>query len=268
MLKINTLISPKIFNSNIKKNNSASLGWVRPDNTITFQTPTAAHTYAKNRVIQALKAQIPYEKGVLVKSNRILGEINGNFNSIDISKSKLINKTNNADFVHGHPDLYPDGAMPLSLGDFLTMSGHQMRSIIAYNKRGEYSILSTKPKSNFWNLMPSGIKNFFDLTVRVGASSTALEKYTKMWSDFFPAELREKVRLMIHANINNELLSGKKVIERGRNLQKNANLVNQITLLEHEFIQSGTAARSIHNFWKDNADKFNVRYTTNFSGLK
>ena len=60
---------------------------------------------------------------------------------------------------------------------------------------------------------------------------------------------------------------GKRIVDALKK-QSESDLVNQITLLEHEFIQSGTAARSIHNFWKDNADKFNVRYTTNFSGLK
>ncbi len=269
MLNFHSVLSPKLFNSkvNIKTLDTSTLGWIRPDGVINFQNPGAAYSYAKNRVLQALNSDLPFEKGIIIKKNRVLAEINGDFNKIDTSNfaDKHFEAAN---FIHGHPDLYDGGTLPLSLADFLTQVGHRFKRMIAFNKDGEYSMLEEKQDKKFYNFLPVKMREFLELASRVGTSATALEKFTKMWAKFFPSPLRDSVRKMMHAAINNELLSGQKTIDAGRKLLNNQKLVQRIGVLENEIIKNGTAAKSINDFWKANADKFGYKYSTNFSNLK
>ena len=94
MLRFNSISAPRIFNQNInlKNLNPTELGWIRPDTTISFQSPQAAQAYAKKRVLQALNNSLPFERGILIKKNVVLGEINGSFDSVDLKNISLTKK--------------------------------------------------------------------------------------------------------------------------------------------------------------------------------
>ena len=90
----------------------------------------------------------------------------------------------------------------------------------------------------------------------------------KMWTKFFPAPLKDSVKKIMHASIGRELLSGTKAIADGEKLMKNKKLVERIAVLEKELIKSGSASKSIDDFWKANADRWGYKYSTNYSTLK
>lgn len=269
MLRFNSISAPRIFNQNInlKNLNPSELGWIRPDTTISFQSPQAAQAYAKKRVLQALNNSLPFERGILIKKNVVLGEINGSFDSVDLKKYIANKKVAGSTFFHGHPEVYGE-AMPVSIADFLVQVGNKIKNMVAFNKDGEFSILEEKIEKKFYNYLPAKVEEFFESAARIGTAVTAVDKFSKMWAKFFPAPLRESVNKMMHAQISNELLSGKKVIEEGKSLLKRERLVKQIALLETQIYKNGAAAKSINDFWKANADRWGYRYRTNFSNLK
>ena len=158
--------------------------------------------------------------------------------------------------------------MPVSITDFLVQVGNKIKNMVAFNKDGEFSILEEKIEKKFYNYLPAKVEEFFESAARIGTAVTAVDKFSKMWAKFFPAPLRESVNKMMHAQISNELLSGKKVIEEGKSLLKRERLVKQIALLETQIYKNGAAAKSINDFWKANADRWGYRYRTNFSNLK
>lgn len=268
MLKFNALLSPKFFNSNIntQRLNPSLIGWVRPDNQINFQTTWAAQNYARTKVLQALNADVPFERAVILKKNTVISEVDGGLVNIDQSKLKKINLSGTT-FFHGHPEFYGQ-ALPVSLQDFLTQAGNKIKRMVAFNKDGEYSMLSEKQDKKFYDYFPGKIKDFFELSARVGISATAMEKYIKMWTKFFPAPLKDSVKKIMHASIGRELLSGTKAIADGEKLMKNKKLVERIAVLEKELIKSGSASKSIDDFWKANADRWGYKYSTNYSTLK
>ena len=59
------------------KLNPKKLGYVCSDKTINFATSEIAQEYAKNRSIQALKGEKPFERLLVVDQNRILDELGG-----------------------------------------------------------------------------------------------------------------------------------------------------------------------------------------------
>ena len=269
MLRFNSISAPRIFNQNInlKNLNPTELGWIRPDTTISFQSPHSTQTYTKKRVLQALNNSSPFERGILIKKNVVLGEINGSFNSVDLKKYIANKKVAGSTFFHGHPEVYGE-AMPVSITDFLVQVGNKIKNMVAFNKDGEFSILEEKIEKKFYNYLPAKVEEFFESAARIGTAVTAVDKFSKMWAKFFPAPLRESVNKMMHAQISNEILSGKKVIEEGKSLLKRERLVKQIALLETQIYKNGAAAKSINDFWKANADRWGYRYKTNFSNLK
>ena len=269
MLRFNSISAPRIFNQNmnLKNLNPTELGCIRPDTTISFQSPQVAQAYAKKRVLQALNNSSPFERGILIKKNVVLGEINGSFNSVDLKKYIANKKVAGSTFFHGHPEVYGE-AMPVSITDFLVQVGNKIKNMVAFNKDGEFSILEEKIEKKFYNYLPAKVEEFFESAARIGTAVTAVDKFSKMWAKFFPAPLRESVNKMMHAQISNEILSGKKVIEEGKNLLKRERLVKQIALLETQIYKNGAAAKSINDFWTANADRWGYRYKTNFSNLK
>lgn len=66
----------------------------------------------------ALHTPQPFEKGVLVKDNQVLAEINEDFTIIDISPYS--DKMTGATVFHGHPKL-GDYTFPVSLEDYLVL---------------------------------------------------------------------------------------------------------------------------------------------------
>lgn len=88
--------------------------WLCPSSEISFETTEKALQYAKNRCIQALNNPVPFERGVFIKDNTILKEIDGDENHINILFSTDFTK--DTIFIHGHPK----EVWWLSWGDILT----------------------------------------------------------------------------------------------------------------------------------------------------
>ena len=126
--------------ANIKVD-SKTLGYIRPDGVINFQSTLAAQEYAKNRAISALKGKNPHERLIIVDKNRILDEIEGDSYSGVLIPIKY--KTNKLSVVHGHPDLYGKGCLaPISIADASTiLRWNNLEEIVAYNTKGEFSML-------------------------------------------------------------------------------------------------------------------------------
>ncbi len=256
---------PKINLKNIK---TKSLGWIRPDNTINFQTTEAAQTYAKNRVIQALKLPFPFERGIIINKNRVLKEFNGNFNFIEIPKSTAETLTASADFIHGHPNHSKFGTTPVSLQDYLVLITNKFNRMIAYNQKGEFSMLEKKAESKLMHYLPNKLRNIIDFSTRIGVSAIAIEKYSNMWKQLFPTELQKNIPPLINVTINNELITNRKLVAEGKKLLKDASLVDKIRTIETEFIKNGQAAKAIDKFWHEQAENLGVKYCTNFRNLR
>lgn len=262
---IGPLKYPKIDLKNIK---TETLGWVRPDNTINFQTIEAAQTYAKNRVIQALKQPLPCERGIIVNKNRILKEFNGNSSKIELQQNLPNTLTESADFIHGHPNFSENGTTPVSLHDYLSLIANKFNRMVAYNQNGEYSILEKQPESKFMHYLPKKLRAIIDLCSRIGISSIAIEKYSNMWKQLFPAQLQKNIPPLINANINNEIITNRKLLAEGKKLLNDSNLINEVVTIETELLQNGQAAKAIDKFWQEQAKHLGVNYSTNFQNLK
>ena len=58
-----------LYKTSKGKIDTKSLGWIRPDGKINFQSEETALNYAKNRALQGLNAPIPYENQSLREQN-------------------------------------------------------------------------------------------------------------------------------------------------------------------------------------------------------
>ena len=79
------------------KIHSSTLGLVRSDGVINFQTAELAQTYAKNLVMSALHTPKPFERAVFAEDSRIIGDIDGtvhkvHFDHKNINENKYVNK--------------------------------------------------------------------------------------------------------------------------------------------------------------------------------
>lgn len=160
------------------KINPKTLGYLHPDGKIGFSSQDAALGYAKNRVVQALNAPKPFERGLVIRDNVVLGEANGNGSYVVMPKELLEGE---CICVHGHPDTFrekfgiklktikdyikytlridrktsakPTGVTyPVSVQDYrsLMMNPFQNQEIV-YNSKGEYSMLTKKIKGKTLN---------------------------------------------------------------------------------------------------------------------
>lgn len=252
---------------NLKNIDSSTLGWVRPDKTINFQTSDAASVYAKNRVLQALNCNTPYERGLIIDKNRVLGEFNGDKYNINIP-DLAIEKTEGKTFVHGHPPVFAFGEAPVSLNDYLLLLGRKFNKMVAYNQKGEYSMLEEYPEGKIEKILPKKIKNFLDLISRVGAGSTVFSKYGQMWSSLFPADLQKPVEQLLHAKAENALLADAKLAKAGEKLMFDFDLSTNIAKIEKQLLDEGIGTKAIDEFWQKFAPKCGYNYSTDFSHLK
>ena len=83
------------------KINPKNMGYVLSDGTINFGSEEAAISYAKNRIMSALKAKEPFERGVYVNKNRVWGEFDGDKHSVNMISD--INIPEHTMSFHGHP---------------------------------------------------------------------------------------------------------------------------------------------------------------------
>ena len=179
--------------------NSKTLGWIRPDGVINFQSAEVAENYAKNRCVAALHSDKPFERGVLIKENQVLAEVNGDITKIDMSaySEKMVG----ASFFHGHPCI-GSTELPLSLADYLVFVSQRLKKIVAFNKNGEHSTLIQNPqKSLFLKLLPKKWQEKLMSFEQIGMGSIATSEYAKEYAKMFPKEIQKKIEQALHTQI-------------------------------------------------------------------
>ena len=144
----------------IEKAESNSVAPLKND----FKSTKELFSYAKQRCIQALKQQEPYEHVVIAdtRNNKVLAEFIGNSNSCDVSGIENLNL--NKDYsvlIHGHPN-----STPISICDMNVLLRNNLGQIIAVDKNGKFSLVAKA--SNFSENIENSYKKFkkehFDLT--------------------------------------------------------------------------------------------------------
>lgn len=255
-----------IWKSPKGKINPKTLGWVRPDGAINFQSAEVAENYAKNRCVSALHSPKPFERGVLVRDNQVLAEVNGDITQIDMSKYS--DKMVGADFYHGHPSTESNEALPVSLADYLVLVSQRLKKVVAFNRNGEHSTLTQNPqKSMFIRLLPKKWQEKLIPFEQIGMGSIATSEYAKDYAKMFPREVQEKVEQGLHAKIGMPYGSRSKIAEFNKT-KLTINEFNTIDTVEAKAKQDGTLAKVIHNFWEKVAKKLNCTYETNYSSLE
>lgn len=223
------------------KINPKTLGYVCPNGTINFQTAETSQTYAKNRVLSALHAPNPFERAVFVEDSRIIGDINGTVHKVEFDSKNLLNGHNDVTLVHGHPI-----GTPLSDQDYACLiANNRLNSIIAYNKRGEYSKMTKQKKPFVFRLFPQKVWDNVR-RVRILTSKSMFEEINnKDWIEL--VERAVKVKETHKDMIKEEVLA----TEEGKRLQ---DLAKQLLT-------------KINNIWAKNETFFGIKYETDFSKL-
>lgn len=233
---------------NLKNINVKKLGWIRPDNTISFQSPNLARSYAKKRVLQALSGNEPFERGILLKKNVVYREFNGTkYNIKDIELPFSI--STNAIFYHGHPV-----QSPLSIEDFLSQITANFKEIRAYSPNGEYSCLKRIAKN------PS--KN----DDKIG-SAIALEYFKQKADSFYPIELQRTAEAGLHVLNPFKQFSDESLVKFFWTLVENKSplLLKLADAMSKMIGISKAELKFNHEFFKNNAQKYGFKYISNLT---
>jgi len=230
-----------LWNAQKRKINPKTLGWVRPDGVINFQSTEVAQTYAKNRVLSALHSPKPFERAVFVEDSRIIADINGTAHKVHFDSKNVLKSHKDVALIHGHPT-----GTPLSDQDYTCLTANnELKSIVAYNKRGEYSKMTKQEKPVLFRFLP---QKFYEKVkmVRVLTSKSMIEEITK--GDFKKLiEMIKELQNNCKGMTKEEMLAteqGQKVKEFGKNLLAKMN-----------------------NIWAKNEKLFGIKYETDFSKL-
>lgn len=246
------------------KINPKTLGWVRPDGIINFQSAEIAENYAKNRCISALRTSTPFERGFILRDNHVIAEVNGDFTKIDISpySGKMVGAT----IFHGHPKL-EGHTLPVSLSDYLVLVSQRLKKVVAFNERGEHSAITQNPKKSlFIRLLPKKWQDKLIPFEQIGMGSVATSEYAKEFAKMFPKEIQKKVEHALHKQIGIPYGSRSKIaeFEKSKFTMDEFNTLNSI---EEQAKKDGTLAKVVHNFWEKVAKKLECSYDTNFTEL-
>lgn len=150
---------PLICRKLVRNINPNTLGWSRPDGIINFLTNDAAKTYAINRCIAANKLKKKFERGIVVKDNMIISEVDGKLYSVNIDHKKLSQKYQDCDLYHNHTT-----PGTLSSADFSVLkSRNYIKSMTAIDIFGKYFTMTKMPVKNI-KLLPCKISNFITIT--------------------------------------------------------------------------------------------------------
>lgn len=246
-----------------RKINPKTLGWIRQDGIINFQTSEAAENYVKTRCIAALSIPNPFERGILTRDNQILAEVDGDFASVDMTQ--YIGKMEGANFFHGHTRLRNNPELPLSLSDYLIMVSQKLKKVVAFNKNGEYSILIQKPQKNkILKLLPIKWQEKLTTYNQKRMGRTATLEFAKEYVKLFPKEVQRKLEAAFHAEIGLPFASKSKINNKQPFSSKECSKIDRI---EEEIKENGTKAKMISDFWKKCQNKINCIYETNYTIL-
>ena len=254
------IIKSQINSKNLK---NLSFGFTHKNGSIAFESVKGAEEFAKNRVVQALKTPKPFERGVFIKDNRILGQVDGNENFVDITEMAYYKiKEKGVSFVHGHTE-----DIPLSINDFLTMICRKYKRMIAYNKKGEISMIEEKSPGFLERILPQNLSLKLNKAKRLAQGRTATRDYAVAWSKMFP----EKYQKNIEADIHNMLglpFADANLVKKARAMRYSEEAFYEIGAIERNVFKDGTVANTVHNFWENVTKKLSYKYSTNFSKFK
>lgn len=244
---------PKNSKYILSRINVQKLGYKLPNGDINFLNKETAVEYAKNKIVQQIKNNNT-EYGVLIKDRRIIGEADGTNNSVNIGKmdnliKRLWNNSNlkrDVDFLHGHPDKYSSGATcPLSCceGDLETAISAKLKSIVAYNSRGEFNKIEFTEnfsKENFHKI----IKKFEELLTQKIIAPDDYKKLTEI----------------------------KKLKDTGNNIPESLHkwfekFAEKTEMKTKEFLESKEYAAFVHEFYSNYIKDCGLKYSTNFNNL-
>ena len=266
-------IQPLIKNRNYinGKINPKTIGYICPNGNINFATKENALEYAKNYIVKALRSNPPYERGVVIKNSTIIANIDGdavkvNYGNIDLTDTII---------AHGHPRINGDES-PLSLGDVITSINNDVKEVIAYNQKGEFSKLTVlshskilskllprflhkrllKIKHKIYTQVLTNMYNEFVDNLRIEASGKDLNKIKKELNDIFQT-----------ADENTQQTFQKWSEEHntkgyGDFSQLPAN-IKEVIQDAYNFIS--LLRENMHSFWNNNAKTLNMRYKTNYT---
>ncbi len=246
MNKINLLNSHRMFANikKLKKIDPQKLGYVCADGTINFQTPNIALEYAKNRVVAPLRQKEPFERLVLIDKSRIIKEVDGLKNEVPCDTKNYNFDT----FVHGHPDCLGEGkTLPLSLDDIVLLyknAPNGAKRTIAYNSRGEYSMLERKEAPMKPEEIPEMIREYYFKDFN---NKCLVALYNFM--DEVKIITKEKWTELRHSGKLKDIL---KDLPEG-------DFFDQLQIKLDSLI--------LHKAIKDNCEKFGAIYKTNFSNF-
>ena len=214
------------------KINPKKVGYVLDDGTINFGSEEAAISYAKNRIMSALKAKKHFERGIYVNKNRILEETDGTIHSVKMGLEEAMPE--HTMFFHGH-----SSAQPISVSDYFCLKNYpNLDSVHAYDTSGEISSLY-KTRKNATKLDKQSINDL-------------------LWqSDRFIGDLYQEY---ICAPFKKEF---EKLLKIPDKMERNAACNNLYIKIQ----SSPEGQLRIHRFWQQNAKKLGVRYETNYTGF-
>ncbi len=236
----------KAQNINLAKIKAKDLGVIRPDGTICFRTESVAKKYAKNRVIQSLKTESPFERAIMYKKNVVLAEFNGQADSMSISLSS--EDAYNAVFVHSHTG---GRFNPLSLPDFMAQILCNFREMIAYTAFGEFGSLKRMTKSLSKNR-------------RLKLGKEVAEDGFYHLSKSFPEKQRLDAECIMQYRHSYPEFQDKIYAQFGQQIEKSCPV--RLAMYNREayrLSKEGVIGRALDEFFTNHAHEFGYKYFTN-----
>ena len=250
------IIKSQIKSCNLK---NMSFGFARKDGTIAYDSVKGAEEFAKNRVIQALKTPKPFERGIFLKGNRILGQVDGTESYVDFTDLAWKIRDTDITVVHGHPT-----NTPVSINDFLVMLTRKYKKMIAYNKKGEFSMLEEKSPSFLERILPEKLSKMLNNAKWLAQGRTVTRDYAVAWAKMFPNKYQKNIEADIHNMIGYPFAEAN-LVKKARAMRYSEKAYDEIESIENQVMKDGTVSNMVNEFWKNVTKKINYTYSTNFS---
>ncbi len=270
---VNTpIIGLMLRKSSIQRINIEELGYVHPNGIVNFQSPKIAYKYAENKILQALNSPTPFERCLVIKNSSVIKEIDGTENEITLA----FNNLSDSDYIiHGHPS----GA-PLGISDLCALLINEIKSVIALNKKGEYSRFDLIPQEWFNYLPDKKIREQYYYFERLAIIDKAQKDYNVFMNKFYENIEKEKEKVVKEIQESINLLpypTRIKVCDWLNKNMQNISSIDEIPQTIHLILKRlidtnkkniNKCINKMHQFWENNAYKYNVKYSTNYSNLE
>ena len=214
-----------------------------------FDTRGEALNYAKERVVEALNSDTPYEHAITINNatNEIMGEFKGNKETVAtyvslLDEMKLAWHQKGYTLVHGHPAYKNGNTSPLSFTDFQTLiSNDNITEIIALNKKGEISRLRKKI-----TYQPLDTPTISNVQIELGKAQI------KAFEAKQPARYQQFIKDYLAAT----------------NDAKRDSIDKEFTDITNKQDSTNECIRLVQKFWRKTASSLGLEYFTNYSDSK